>query len=81
MSKLFFHLIRHESESLLQTSILIFVLGVSAEQKIKAMKDAANRWTDNIFIMKKMFQSRNSSISDKQFFAHLELPEEFDYVE
>jgi hypothetical protein len=52
-----------------------------AEQKLKKMKESANRWTDNVFTLKKLFQSKNSSITDKQFFAHLELSEDFDYLE
>jgi hypothetical protein len=51
------------------------------DQKLKTLKLSANRWTDNIFVLKKLYQAKNYSLTDKDFFKQLELPEEFDYLE
>lgn len=46
----------------------------------KKAQDAANRWTDNIFVLKKY--SRNElNIDNKDFDKMFELPVDFDYIE
>ena len=43
-------------------------------------RDAANRWTDGIFVLQK-FCSRNIGLSSGDFFKAFEMDEEMDYVE
>jgi len=49
-------------------------------EKTKVCKEAANRWTDNVFVMKS-FVIDKSGIDRNDFDRNFSIPEEFDYVE
>eukprot|EP00455_Lapot_gusevi_P009256 TRINITY_DN14134_c0_g1_i1.p2 TRINITY_DN14134_c0_g1~~TRINITY_DN14134_c0_g1_i1.p2 ORF type:complete len:110 (-),score=14.21 TRINITY_DN14134_c0_g1_i1:253-558(-) len=50
-------------------------------QATRVCKDSANRWTDNVFILKKYYQGKMYSLTNKEFFGYFGLPEDFDYLE
>ncbi|KAI9137181.1 meiotic nuclear division protein 1 [Paraphysoderma sedebokerense] len=49
------------------------------ERKTQVCKDAANRWTDNIFILQS-YCTRQMNLESKRFFEAFELPDDFDSI-
>ena len=47
---------------------------------LQIAKDAAERWTDNVFAMVKLIKSKKSC-PNHQIFQHFGLPKDFDYLE
>lgn len=51
-------------------------------QQIKVAKEAANRWADNISVVRSaILRERRGEVSSEQFNRSFDLPEEFDYLE
>ncbi|EAY18678.1 Mnd1 family protein [Trichomonas vaginalis G3] len=50
------------------------------QEQIQLAKDAANRWTDNIFVLKS-WATKTYNIEGKAFNDSFQIPEDFDYVE
>ncbi|KND04491.1 uncharacterized protein SPPG_00219 [Spizellomyces punctatus DAOM BR117] len=49
------------------------------EKATRVAKDAANRWTDNIFALQS-YCSRTFNISSQQFYEQFNIPEDFDSI-
>jgi hypothetical protein len=50
------------------------------EKEVNVAKEAANRWTDNIFTLQS-YCSNNYNIARSDFYTQFGLPEDLDYVE
>ena len=49
-------------------------------KKLKTCKDAANRWTDNVWALKEWVVQKQQQMESSAFDAWVELPADFDYV-
>eukprot|EP00808_Paulinella_micropora_P001416 g26771.t1 len=50
------------------------------EKAIQICKDAANRWTDNIYLHLGKAKERNYEMNDAQFFEHFSLPKDLECI-
>jgi predicted nuclease with TOPRIM domain len=51
------------------------------QKNTKIAKDAANRWTDNIFILKNYIEGKNPGIEFKNILKEFNLPAELDNID